>query len=458
MRIIQKDHFLQICASLLIASTLFVGCVKGSSPDIDTAWAEHTITPVNAVPSGQGDITLPPEPNSSYAVTYHGLDGNRVLAGKGSDHIETIDITLQGKPVWIVASAYQKSSIWYVILENGQWQAFQITRNSVQELRPSINSLPGGMPPVLIVDEEHSYLPIPPGNASILTHSIFLQNGVEVFIDGDQQLHLKSENDEILNGVKALPDARILADENDRILFLSDPTGNYAHAVLGDAIEAASITLIDTKTSPYQVRKINPEAGDVFEGISPIWVDIDLDGTREIIVTQSNEVVGARIVVFREDGSVLAESAPIGKGFRWMHQIAAAQFKGGGPLELAVVRTPHIGGVVEILGLTEDRLVVQASLPGYSTHKLGSRNLDAALAADFNGDGFIELIVPGQDQTTLSEIQFLNGELIPVWTQQLDAQLSTNLAGVAVADQQLLLGVGTEDNSLRIWIADRSSN
>ena len=196
----------------------------------------------------------------------------------------------------------------------------------------------------------------------------------------------------------------------------------------------------------------------MFEVISPIWVDMDLDGTREIIVTQSNQVVGARIVVYREDGSILAESAPIGKGFRWMHQIAAAQFISGGPLELAVVRTPHIGGVVEILGLTEDRLVVQASLPGYSTHKLGSRNLDAALAADFNGDGFIELIVPGQDQTTLSEIQFLNGELIPVWTQQLDAQLSTNLAGVAVADQQLLLGVGTEDNSLRIWIADRSSN
>jgi hypothetical protein len=458
MHIIQKDHFIKICISLLITSTLFVGCIKGSSPDIDTTWAEHTITPVNAVPSGQGDITLPPEPNSSYAVTYHGLDGNRVLAGTGSDHIETIDITLQGKPIWIVASAFQQSSIWYVILENGQAQAFQISNSSVQELRPSLNSLPGGMPPVLIVDKERSYLPIPPGNASILTHSIFLQNGIEVFIDDAQQLHLKSENDEVLNSVKALPDARILTVENDRILFLSDPTGNYTHAVLGDAIEADSITLIDTRNSPFQFGKINPEEGDVFEGISPIWVDIDLDGTREIIVTQSNEVVGARIVVYREDGSVLAESAPIGKGFRWMHQIAAAQFIDGGPLELAVVRTPHIGGEVEILGLTEDRLEVKASLPGYSTHKLGSRNLDTALAADFNGDGFIELIAPGQDQTYLSGIQFLTGKLMPVWTQHLDAQLSTNLVGIAIADQQLLLGVGTDDNSLRIWIADRSSN
>ncbi len=105
--------------------------------------------------------------------------------------------------------------------------------------------------------------------------------------------------DEILNGVKALPDARILTDENDRILFLSDPTHNYAHAVLGDAIEAASITLIDPKNSAFQFKKIIPEAGDVIEGISPIWADMDLDGTREIIVTQSNQVVGAMIVVYR---------------------------------------------------------------------------------------------------------------------------------------------------------------
>ena len=458
MSIIRKDHFSQICVSLLIASTLFAGCAKATSSAADSTRAEQIITPANAPSSDQGDIALPQDSNSSFAFTNHGLDGNRVLAGTGSAHIETIDITLQGKPIWIVASAFQQSSIWYAVLENGQVQAFQVSSNSVQELHPSINSLPVEMPPVLIVDQEHAYLSIPPVSASSLTHSIFLQNITEVFIDDAQFVHLKSGEDQILPGGQALPDARILADENDRILFLSDPTISYAHAVLGDAIEAASITLVDTKVSPFQSKKIIPEAGDVIEGIAPIWVDIDQDGAREIIVTQSNQVDGARIVIYREDGSILAESEPIGKGFRWMHQIAAAQFIDGGPLELAVVRTPHIGGEVQILGLTEDRLEVQASLPGFSTHQLGSRNLDAALASDFNGDGIIELIVPDQGQTTLSGIQFIAGELIPVWTQQLDAQLTTNLAGVAVAHQHMLLGFGTEDNSLRIWITDQSSN
>ena len=458
MHIIQKDHLIKKCVSLLIASSLFSGCVCGLISATDTTRVEQKITPTNTTHSDQSDIPLSPEQNRSFTLTHHGLDGNRVLAGTGSEYIESIDITLQGKPIWIVASAIQQYSNWYVILENGQVQAFRVTSNSVQELHPSISSLPSGMPPILIADEQHSFLATPPGNASVLTHSIFLQNDIEVFIDDTQQVHFRSENEQILHSVQALPDARILTDENDRILFLSDPTYNYAHAVLGDAIEAASITLIDPKNSTFQIRKIIPETGDVIEGISPIWVDMDLDGTREIIVTQSNHVDGAKIVVYREGGSILAESAPIGKGFRWMHQIAAAQFVDGGPLELAILRTPHIGGEIEIMGLVQDRLEVQVSLSGYSTHKLGSRNLDAALVADFNGDGIIEIIVPGQEQSTLTGIQYTAGVLIPVWTQLLDAQLSTNLTGVAVKYQHMLLGAGTEDNSLKLWIAHQFSN
>ena len=458
MHIIQKDHLIKKCVSLLIASSLFSGCVCGLISATDTTRVEQKITPTNTTHSDQSDIPLSPEQNRSFTLTHHGLDGNRVLAGTGSEYIESIDITLQGKPIWIVASAIQQYSNWYVILENGQVQAFRVTSNSVQELHPSISSLPSGMPPILIADEQHSFLATPPGNASVLTHSIFLQNDIEVFIDYTQQVHFRSENEQILHSVQALPDARILTDENDRILFLSDPTYNYANAVLGDAIEAASITLIDPKNSTFQIRKIIPETGDVIEGISPIWVDMDLDGTREIIVTQSNHVDGARILVYREDGSILTESAPIGKGFRWMHQIAAAQFVDGGPLELAILRTPHIGGEIEIMGLVQDRLEVQVSLSGYSTHKLGSRNLDAALVADFNGDGIIEIIVPGQEQSTLTGIQYTAGVLIPVWTQLLDAQLSTNLTGVAVKYQHMLLGAGTEDNSLKLWIAHQFSN
>jgi hypothetical protein len=273
-----------------------------------------------------------------------------------------------------------------------------------------------------------------------------------VFIDEAQKVHIKFEDELVLQEIQALPDARILIDEKDRILFFSDPSRNYAHAVLEDDFEATSITLIDLQKSPFELRKILPEATDVFEGISPIWVDINLDGTREIIVTQSNQENGARIVIYREDGSILAESASIGKGFRWMHQIALAQFINGGPLELAIVKTPHINGNFELLGLEESRLEVIKSLSGYSSHKLGSRNLDAALAADLNGDGLIEFIIPNQERNSLSGIQFTAGELNPVWTHFLNGNLTTNLVCIATENQDMLLGAGTEDHLLKIWI------
>jgi len=128
----------------------------------------------------------------------------------------------------------------------------------------------------------------------------------------------------------------------------------------------------------------------VIEGTAPTWVDLNADGEREIIVTPSNANTGARMVVYREDGSLFATEDPIGQGFRWRHQLAVAQFIEGGSQEIAVVRTPHIGGVVEIYALDEDRLEIKAELGGYSSHRIGSRNLDSALSDDINQDGQVE--------------------------------------------------------------------
>ena len=52
----------------------------------------------------------------------------------------------------------------------------------------------------------------------------------------------------------------------------------------------------------------------VIENLAPIWTDLDGDGNREIILTQSNTAEGAKIVVYTEDGKILAVGPPIGKG------------------------------------------------------------------------------------------------------------------------------------------------
>ncbi len=97
-------------------------------------------------------------------------------------------------------------------------------------------------------------------------------------------------------------------------------------------------------------------------------------------------------------------------------------------------------------------LKFRAELGGFSSHQIGSRNLDSALAADFNGDGQVEIVVPDQSQTALSAIQVLDGALKTVWEAPIGGKLTTNLAAVTMPDGRLGLGVGNENKTLRLWL------
>jgi hypothetical protein len=235
-------------------------------------------------------------------------------------------------------------------------------------------------------------------------------------------------------------------DENNRLLVLTSPTNRYAHGVIGDDIEAAAITLIETSPELRVVQTVLINEPDVIEGISPIWADIDNDGVRDIIVTLSNSQAGARIAAYREDGTLLAESEPIGRGNRWRHQLAVAEFELNKPPLLVDVRTPHIGGIVEFFQYRNGKLEVVKEINGFSTHSIGSRNLDSAIAGDFNNDGVIELLAPDQSHTSLGVIS-LNGILA---TLPLDGTLTSNLSATVI-DGKLYVGAGTQNN-LRIWI------
>lgn len=128
-----------------------------------------------------------------------------------------------------------------------------------------------------------------------------------------------------------------------------------------------------------------------------------------------------------------------------------APFAPDGGLELAAVLTPHIGGVVEFHRLEDNMLEVVAQIPGYTSHVLGTRNLDMAAAGDFDGDGRIELLLPNQRRTELGAIRRTADGAIVAWTIPLDSVLSTNLAGVTLPNGRLSVGVGQEDGILRVW-------
>ena len=86
-----------------------------------------------------------------------------------------------------------------------------------------------------------------PGSASTLTHPVVLDDGRVAYIDGDGALIATDGLGESRLEVGALPGARTLIDEDQRLLLLTGPTDRYPHGVLGDRIEASSVTLVETE-------------------------------------------------------------------------------------------------------------------------------------------------------------------------------------------------------------------
>jgi len=395
------------------------------------------------------------------SYTYQRSDGNRVVEGQGVlPQVTPIDVPLSGRPSWVVGAPVAAGSLWIAVLENGEVQAFEVANGVATRRDFSPRLLPPGMPPVLsILDGEVSFLTTPdnvaPENvASVTTNPVMLPaSGRTAYIESSGAVVVGTGLDLDRFYVNALPDGRLLVDENERLLFLSHPTQRYRHGVLGDDIEAAGITLLNTKNPQNGVFTIFLSDQDVVEGLAPIWADLDGDGEREIVVTLSNAAEGARIAVFGEDGEEIASGPSVGQGFRWRHQLAVAAFGPEGQLELADVLTPHIGGVVEFYRLENGELKVMARVPGHTSHVLGSRNLDMAVAGDWDSDGRVELLIPTQNRDELSGIRRTSGGAEVVWSLPVGGRISTNIGVVADSNGGLSAAVGREDRVLRIWPA-----
>ncbi len=282
------------------------------------------------------------------------------------------------------------------------------------------------------------------------THPVVLAEGRWVYIATNGDLVLVDGMDRQRLAVDAMLDARVLVDEDERLLLYNLPTGRYGHGVLGDAIEAGGVVLVATTGGMHIVAQVE-FAPLVAEGIMPLWVDWDGDGRRDIVATLSDDRNGARVAAFSEDGLSLGIGEAFGQGFRWRHQIAFAPFASDGVEELAVVRTPHIGGVVEFYRRRGSEMERVAQLDGYTSHAIGTRNLDMALAGDFDGDGALELLLPNQERTHLGAVGRRADGARLVWQVELGGRATTNLAAVSLSDGRLLVGMGHDGQVLRVW-------
>lgn len=431
--------------------------IPKSEPEEDSApppSQEQVATATQDMQKGMETAAIAPTPFPPLGYTHHRADGNRYIDGVGSlPDAQPVDIPLGGKPVWVTAVPLDEGALWAVVLDSFFTQAFIVDGSEVTPVTVSPSVLADNAP-LLMVNEDGAHFVTPPINTPGGNHPVRLnEESDHAFSNAAGQLFFLDNHAHDLGVIEGpvLPDGRLLVDENGRLLVLADPTDRYDHGVLGDGIEAASILLAEVRPEVRIISSIHMPGLKVVEGLAPIWIDWDGDGEREIIVTVSDIDQGAQIVLFSEDGEQLAAGPAIGKGYRWRHQIAVAPFGSNGEMELADVLTPHLGGVVEFYEWDGSELNIVAQIPGFTSHVIGSRNLDMAAAADFDGDGRVELLLPDQARMNLGGIRRTTDSAEVAWTVPVGDRMSSNLGAVTLHDGRLAVGVGREDDTLRIW-------
>jgi hypothetical protein len=226
--------------------------------------------------------------------------------------------------------------------------------------------------------------------------------------------------------------------------WLADPTDRYRHGVLGDAIEAGSLVI---ERRDGRIGTVASGANAVFEDLLPRIAT--LGGVDRIVVVKSYLQRGSALAIIDPlSMKIIAETPPIGHAHAWLNPAGIADFDGNGSTDIALVRQPHVVGLLQLWSWQDRQLKKIAEVPDASNHFIGSKALGMSWTADFDADGHPDLAVPSLDRRSLRLIAFVP-KVRDIARIALPARVATNIGSIGIGGRPALVA-GLEDGRLVI--------
>jgi len=223
-----------------------------------------------------------------------------------------------------------------------------------------------------------------------------------------------------------LPYSRVATgNKNIKIAWFGGATDRYKHGILGDTWEASQL-LVET-TQGNQLT-FNLPYNRVFEDLEPRLVDLNGDKKDEVIVIESDINLGASLALYSiKSGQLkaIASTPFLGHPNRWLNPVGVGDFDGNGQPDIALVATPHIGGILRLYRFSDSGFRLFAEYTGVSTHKIGSMDLGLGRVVESNPKDL--LILPNQSHNVLMLLEWTQTGIKQIAKVELYGRLRSSL-------------------------------